>query len=443
MEELRNRMAWRDWSPLKLLRLRKTLLPMVFLWALSIPTLAWSIDYYVDKNADPEGADGSYEHPWQTITHALSVAEDGDTVYVRFAESEYVESLVVPTGVDLIGIPQETQRPIIRSINVNTHAISLINYAGKIQGFAVTGAGNKNGINCAAENGGTNVAQIIDCDVYGNSMGIHAVTSAAEGDHCAPYIHRNVIHGNTTRGIGSMTYASPTIDGNFVFGNGNGSQDHGGIGNRDDSSATIVNNVIYENDRFGIAVRDRAAPKIANNTIIFHNASGGAAITVLQNEGISSVFIRNNVIADNERGLVSESGQSCTGNDYNDVWNSTLLGYLGFSPGSNDISRDPLFLDPGSRDFHLAWGSSCIDSGSPDQAPDWDIDGDARPQREGYDMGADEFFIRGMGEVILILEAVSGTNPTGTRDTWADPNHDGKIGLEDAAMILQEVSGLR
>lgn len=40
--------------------------------------------------------------------------------------------------------------------------------------------------------------------------------------------------------------------------------------------------------------------------------------------------------------------------------------------------------------FHLASGSVCIDRGTPTDAPDHDLDGDARPLGAGIDVGADE-----------------------------------------------------
>jgi parallel beta-helix repeat protein len=186
------------------------------------------------------------------------------------------------------------------------------------------------------------------------------------------------------------------MEGNYIYKNGSGSEGHGGICNRDNSTAAIINNVIYDNDHSGILIRDKGNPKIINNMITAHtghNAQAplpGAAIRVMQNEGISSVVIVNNITTHNKYGLVSQFNQPCSGNDYNDVWNNSLSNYIGFTKDLNDISRDPLFVDPENGDYHLQRGSPCIDAGTSQGAPDTDMDGNSRPKGAGYDMGAYE-----------------------------------------------------
>ncbi len=63
--------------------------------------------------------------------------------------------------------------------------------------------------------------------------------------------------------------------------------------------------------------------------------------------------------------------------------------YGGYA-GAGNIDRDPLFVDPYNGDYTLAAESPCIDTGVADGAPSADLDGVARPQGLGFDMGAYE-----------------------------------------------------
>ncbi|HID29687.1 MAG TPA: hypothetical protein EYP19_06730, partial [Desulfobacterales bacterium] len=176
-------------------------------------------------------------------------------------------------------------------------------------------------------------------------------------------------------------------------------------------------NVIYGNIHGGIFVRDNANPRIINNTIT--GAHDGAAIRVnhglrdsesgsgsgdgsgncfvataadeSSNAAISSLEIVNNIITDNKDGLVSQGGQPCSGNDYNNLSNNSSYDYTGFTKGPHDIFDAPVFDDPENGDYHLQADSPCIDAGTSHGAPDTDMDGNLRPNGEGYDMGAYEF----------------------------------------------------
>ena len=64
-----------------------------------------------------------------------------------------------------------------------------------------------------------------------------------------------------------------------------------------------------------------------------------------------------------------------------------------------NLDVDPKFQDAAGADFlhgtldddlSLQYGSPCIDKGTSTGAPDEDIDGQPRPARSGYDMGAYE-----------------------------------------------------
>jgi len=60
---------------------------------------------------------------------------------------------------------------------------------------------------------------------------------------------------------------------------------------------------------------------------------------------------------------------------------------------SNLDNLAPQFADQTTENYHLKKSSPCIDAGTSVGAPDTDIDGDLRPQGEGFDIGADEYLV--------------------------------------------------
>jgi len=72
---------------------------------------------------------------------------------------------------------------------------------------------------------------------------------------------------------------------------------------------------------------------------------------------------------------------SCVGEIYGSLTSSNHL-----------IRTDPLLANPTADDFHLLYGSPCIDSGAPTYfGTAFDLDGESRPYGAAIDMGADEF----------------------------------------------------
>ena len=82
---------------------------------------------------------------------------------------------------------------------------------------------------------------------------------------------------------------------------------------------------------------------------------------------------------------------------HNDVWGNSMANYSGVPPGTNDISADPLFVNPANNDYHLRGSSPAVDAGTNEGAPPTDFEDDPRPldgNLDGVDvvdMGADEF----------------------------------------------------
>jgi hypothetical protein len=66
---------------------------------------------------------------------------------------------------------------------------------------------------------------------------------------------------------------------------------------------------------------------------------------------------------------------------------------------SDYTSGDPAFVAPGAGNYHIGATSAALDAGV-DSGVSVDMDGDARPQGAGYDLGADEYVEGGGGLAI-------------------------------------------
>jgi hypothetical protein len=118
----------------------------------------------------------------------------------------------------------------------------------------------------------------------------------------------------------------------------------------------IRRNLFYRNGGIScIGIWTNAYAEIINNT--FDDNPRGF-LTISQYGGVA---LNNIVTNSDDYGIYG----TWTELDYNDVWNNNP-DYLSANPGPNNISADPLYVAPGSRDYYLQGGSPCIDAGHPD-----------------------------------------------------------------------------
>ncbi len=394
----------------------------------STPRSSTGATYYVDGISGSDRGTGTENDPWKTINQALRHARHSDTIYIRYAVyNESINLAPIPLrGLSLIGIPKDGKRPVIHSASPKKNAIFLVNFTGVIKGLDITGATDAIGINCIA-NGGTNLAEISDCYIYGNSMGVHATTAGPKEANCSPMIHHNYIFANTTRGIGNMGQSTATIAYNVIYDNGSGKMGDGGIGVTNQAKPKIIGNLIFNNNDAGISMNGQSVPEIVNNTIYGHNGNTpiSAGIRCGQDDSVTKVRIENNIIVSNARGIIAKRGRHMTGNDFNDIWNNTFNDYIGFQPGESDISADPLFADVENLDFHLLENSPCIDSANTTISPALDLDGIHRPQGQGSDMGAYEYHEMDAQELPAphVELSVAGQSVTVTWNQVPEANH--------------------
>ena len=327
-----------------------------------------------------------------TIQAGIDAAVNGDVVLV--APGTYVENLYLR---DKVIVVQSEAGANVTTIDGN-QAGSVVTFHGNesaatvLDGFTITSGYDfyGGGIYCS------NAMTIRNCTITNNVVaGTHArgggiyviCPQPASIVNCT--IMNNIIGGDFGRGAGifcgpnsSVLMINCAIMGNEIIG---GHISGGGI-RLDEASATIPNCTITGNGLIGDYARGGgiylldASLTITNSTISRNYLIGGVFPTC---GGIycetSDLTMTNCIVWDISPPeiYVDSASPVVTYSDVKGGW-----------PGVGNINANPLFAL--SDNYHLASGSPCIDAGT-DVGVDIDIDGDARPQGTGFDIGADEF----------------------------------------------------
>ena len=195
------------------------------------------------------------------------------------------------------------------------------------------------------------------------------------------------------------------------------------------SGIVVRNNVVYANDKAGIAFGGytasvgRVRDSFFLNNSLFGNDTFDEGFGELWIQYAEDNQVRNNIFYSTEQNvlLCSDAGNANNTLDYNlwytaagaqaatFEWNGRLYqGFEAYRAGSgqdpSSLFADPQYVDPEAADFHVASNSPATNAGDPAFVPaagEVDLDGGGRVNGPRVDAGADETTTCGNGVVEL------------------------------------------
>jgi len=295
-------------------------------------TQAAGNEIYVDDSPHTY-RDGSAEHPFEHIQHAIDVAENGDTIYVY--GGSYNETLTIDKNLTLIGSIEDGDTVISKN-SYNRYTVEIsVDYV-TFEGFTITNQYQQNMVSLLYV---TSNNVVIQANNFSNShnWGIYLANS---DDNT---IGNN--HVNGTKGVSLVNSKNNVLINNIISNSTEAglylqSQSHDNIiyGNKIENNTygiyaislqntNLTGNTILSNDFGGIKLYQGTTPKIVNNTI---NSNGGNGLDL----SASNAKVHNNTFYENQVGMNLDTTDCFI---YNNTFTSSLI--FGIEATKNSVGN--------------------------------------------------------------------------------------------------------
>ena len=207
-------------------------------------------------------------------------------------------------------------------------------------------------------------------------------------------LHFNEVYSNTAHNLGGALFLEQDAEDLLLEGNvfaHNSAVTAAAVYAEEGSALQAISNLFYDNEAgsHGGALWSAGVVTLWNNTLADNRAAtAGGAIYINGPLTASNNIIAGNS-ADSHAAIDVGPNGSATGS-YNNVYANDLGEGVDFAETRD---HEPGFANPENENYHLLASSANIDAGDP-ATPSFvslDMDGEARPNGDGVDIGADEY----------------------------------------------------
>lgn len=375
--------------------------------------------YYVATNGNDSNP-GTEAQPFLTVNKGVSVLTPGDTLYVK--NGTYAEALedVIPSGTSWSNAVTVAAYPGHSPELKPSGTARVLYFSGGDDSYIVIDGFVLNGENLSSDvvkiTTGSNHIRIKNSEVKnGTNQGI--IVTPTNSDY-NEFINLNVHDNGTTSGAHGIYIrtANNLIENSNIYSNFYASVKF----TNPAKNNTLRNNTLHDSGTTGVVLGIETTDA---NTYIYNNLIYGNALGFETTTSLDDYYIYNNTIYDNTTGFSvtftagdfgpahdlyiynnifynnSTAGIQLSDDAYTNIFIKNNIFYRsddniidpgGVTTQEGNISRNPLFVDVDSSNYHLSSKSPAIDAGLTLTAVASDYDGITRPQGSAYDIGAYE-----------------------------------------------------